>query len=98
MDNSADSADSGLVSYQVRIYIVKRHLFFFLIITMRPCAGNFKFPSSDFPYFFTLLSISAQRLVFSQRRLSTRMSYLFQRRHLALVRLFADQRQADDIE
>lgn len=29
----------------------QRHLFFFLIITMRTYAGNFKFPSSDFPYF-----------------------------------------------
>ena len=45
MDNSADS---GLVSYQVHIYIVKRHLLFFLIITMRTYAGNFKFPSFCF--------------------------------------------------
>ena len=51
-----------------------------------------------FSLFFTLLSISAQRLVFSQQRLSVQMSCLFQRCHLALVRRFTDQRQADDIE
>ena len=60
-----------------------------------PAISNFR--HLIFPIFYSAQHIRAA-LVFSQQRLSVQMSCLFQRFPFALDRLFADQRQADDIE